>query len=113
MDNTKFTKGRWLSDITSWRNSKPTVIKIQSDKENAFSGKSIASIGISNNDNDLDRFYYTEDEAMANALLISKSLQMLEMLEELISDNTRENTWKAKKEKARQLIKEATDINKN
>ena len=49
-------------------------------------------------------------EEHANALLISKAPEMLEMLQELLSENTWENTWYDKKEKAHQLIKEATEL---
>lgn len=53
---------------------------------------------------------YNEEIKKANALLISKAPEMLQMLIELTSDNTWENTWNDKKKKAKQLIKEATEI---
>lgn len=49
-------------------------------------------------------------EMEANALLISKAPEMLEMLKELISSNPIHNGWHEKILKAKQLIKEATEL---
>ncbi len=49
-------------------------------------------------------------ESKANALLISKAPEVLEMLNELISANPMHNGWHEKILKANKLIKEATEI---
>ena len=51
-----------------------------------------------------------KEEAQANALLISKAPEMLEMLEELISANPMHDGWHEKILKAKQLIKESTQL---
>jgi hypothetical protein len=57
-----------------------------------------------------DVTFLENQEAKANALLISKAPEMLEMLEELISSNPMHDGWHDKILKANQLIKEATEI---
>ena len=54
----------------------------------------------------------TNKEQRANALLISKAPEMLEMLKELINTNPVHDGWHNKILKANKLIKEATEIYK-
>ena len=63
-----------------------------------------------NNFNIIADFFITNQQDLANAKLASKAPEMLEMIEELLSENTWENNWYDKKKKAKQLIKEATEL---
>jgi hypothetical protein len=87
MNNTKFTKGEWFSSYTEVI-SMPTQTKIGNISGNSY------------------------EEAKANALLISKSPEMLEMLKEL-KDRLEYYNDTVSVNEIEQLIKEATDINKN
>jgi len=82
--------------------------------EQPITGFYIQTIGKHPNDSfiaDIGGGVQSKKEIEANALLISKAPEMLEMLKELIIANLRHAGWHEKILKANQLIKEATEIN--
>jgi hypothetical protein len=93
---TKFTKGKW--EVT---NSIPNGIY---DLER--------HIEIANNQWSIACVFNDVDEAKANALLISKAPEMLEMLKQISISLSKTNihTSLIDKEKIQQLIKEATEL---
>jgi hypothetical protein len=95
MDNTKFTKGIWVINPKALRNVRCNNLTIA----NCSSGQ--------NGENEI--------EEKANALLISKAPEMLEMLKEVVTtyDNERLKqsiTMARVIDRAEQLIKEATEL---
>jgi hypothetical protein len=98
MENFKGTKGKWL------------VSELNFDEIKSESGFSIADVW------DMQAgIFPNPDEAKANALLISKAPEMLEMLEKLtlVFDNFRmptEANLKTYSSEIKQLIKEATEL---
>ena len=99
----KFTKGKWYVD-----NSNPFVIW-----HPTIIGEQIASlpnlIQLEGAEHGL-LAKYSKDEALANALLISKAPELLEMLEILANSNPIHDGFHEKKLKAIELIKSATEI---
>ncbi len=91
----KGTKGKWLK----LENSIGFVYALNDKKE-----RNIFSLFI-NNDSKV-----SDEEIQANALLISKAPEILEMLNELISANPMHDGWHEKILKANKLIQEATEI---
>lgn len=88
MDNFKFTKGKW------YRNTKSKIVSsVYSENEEKL-------IHISGKNN---------DEAKANALLISKAPEMLEMLKR-ISYNLKNEECPFDDFEIDKLIKEATEL---
>lgn len=106
----KGTKTKWNLEFF---NGKGNVIDIYTNKE--IDGDVVAQVY------SLQEKSYNEpfnEEMKANALLISKAPEMLEMLK-VITDNFPEvdmamytKEWQEKIKKAKQLIEEATNINK-
>jgi hypothetical protein len=92
MKEFKGTNGKWV------------VSEFNYDEIKSESGFSIADVW----DMDTETFP-NPDEAKANALLISKSPEMLEMLEKLIPI-LKENSRFSQLEEVEQLIKEATEL---
>ena len=90
MTQFKGTKGKW-------------VVTLESDNRTVVNGDHEVDISI-------DVWHWNEDiEGKANALLISKAPEMLEMLEELII--TLKHYGEVEKlQEVRNLIKEATEI---
>ena len=92
MSNFKGTRGKWFIKSTSYNRS---WINISSDKviiARTFFGEEEPIVN--------------EKEAQANALLISKAPEMLEMLEYFVNNNMLSI---AGEEMAQQLIKKATE----
>lgn len=98
MDNTKFTKGKW------YINTESRIVSC------VYSENKESLIHISGKNN---------EEAKANALLISKAPEMLEMLQSLLLDimedvylhDTSIKQWfEHKSKEVEQLIKEATEL---
>ena len=96
MDNYKFTKGKW--QIAGSENT--FVYALNEKGTNAF------SLNI-NNDGKTPL-----EEQQANALLISKAPEMLEMIQSLIEAKNNGNDWDSEELfiKAEVLIKEATEF---
>jgi hypothetical protein len=86
----KGTKGKWEINPKASRNVRCNNLTIA----NCSSGQ--------NGENEI--------EEKANALLISKAPEVLEMLNELISANPMHDGWHEKILKANKLIQEATTI---
>lgn len=92
----KGTKGKWKNVVIDIADFKQVVVGI--DK-----GKAICHLW----------FEYSEgisDEIKANALLISKAPEMLEMLKELHEELLEFKGWANECSKIKQLIKEATEL---
>ena len=96
MDNYKFTKGKW--QIAGSENT--FVYALNEKGTNAF------SLNI-NNDGKTPL-----EEQQANALLISKAPEMLEMIQSLIEAKNNGNDWDSEELfiKAEVLIKESTEF---
>ena len=96
MDNYKFTKGKW--QIAGSENT--FVYALNEKGTNSF------SLNI-NNDGRTPL-----EEQQANALLISKAPEMLEMIQSLIEAKNNGNDWDSEELfiKAEVLIKEATEL---
>ena len=99
MDNYKFTKGKWkIEDIKSPYETTINSSEYRIAEVKHFEGK---------NFNDP-----IEKEAKANALLISKAPEMLEMIQSLIEAKNNGNDWDSEELfiKAEVLIKESTEL---
>jgi len=94
----KGTKGKWEHKIVAQCSNRGVLVfRVFSDIQNSSIDKGICRIEVENN----------LLEQQANALLISKAPEMLEMLQSLVSS---EMTPLAIRKQAKQLIKEATEI---
>lgn len=95
---TKFTKGKWKEDLgidLLGNNDELMQIIVFSKEVNTHN---IAHV-----------FGLSQEEVMANALLISKAVEMLEMLKKLVPILRQRNLYETAL-KTEQLIKEATEI---
>ena len=108
MENFKGTKGKWEYKVISTKNQTKITVQIpetkyQSSKELIF--------GYLDREDDCNVASCCKTTEHANALLISKSPEMLEMIDELLKElsyhgfNNSTAIYKAK-----QLIKQATEI---
>lgn len=114
MDNYKFTKGKWYADIRS--GCCAVYPESKKDDSNGISCYDDRNIYYSNKGAVYDEgygYWTMDEESQANALLISKSPEMLEMLKELLCDledvsipTSMDDTLK----RTKQLIKEATEL---
>ena len=106
MSEFKGTKGKWKL-INGWdkegKGCFPSVIFFGDEQQYK---KSMGRNGVTINSSHDQK----PESLMANALLISKAPEMLEMLEELISANPMHDGWHEKILKAKKLIKEATQL---
>lgn len=95
MDNYKFTKGKW--SFADYGNCFAIETKLDNGQEHSLF---------------TDNFCYASKfngDAKANALVISKAPEMLEMLKE-IKNQIEDGRTYITKEEIEQLIKEATEI---
>ena len=99
MDNTKFTKGKWEMVNTD---------KVESHLD----------IAINSDKSDCIAWVYSESDykninGKANALLISKAPEMLEMLQEFVMDfdNGLIEDFQIARDRFEKIIKEATELN--
>tara|TARA_R110000822_G_scaffold178776_2_gene318697 strand:- start:199 stop:504 length:306 start_codon:yes stop_codon:yes gene_type:complete len=101
MTEFKGTKGKWTVDKYSYEKGVDMNLPIKSDIKNrgwiADSKGNHVNIGM------------TTEEMEANALLISKAPEMLEMLDKLIPI-LKENSRFSLLDELKQLIKEATEL---
>ena len=97
METFKGTKGKWVFH----KYAKGTV-----QSEN---GRTIANYMVYSTNTDNGEHI---EESMYNALLCSKAPEMLEMLEIIVNADFNDGSWnyQACMDKARQLIKEATEL---
>ncbi len=101
MDNTKFTKGQWY---VSGGDKYATIESRNMDEKIVVTYPTIATVNST---------FINFEEFRANALLISKAPEMLEMLKELIHAFEGENLHGFQEERlaeAKKLIKEATEL---
>jgi hypothetical protein len=96
------TKGEWVTETFTSENGRETTFVCNTDYNSERTDIHIRFSAIEETEKETNR---------ANALLISKSPEMLEMLKLLISrmeENDLGNSYSVKK--AKQLIKEATEL---
>jgi hypothetical protein len=93
MENFKGTKGKWL------------VTEFNYDEIKSESGFFIADCWDMGTET-----FPNPDEAKANALLISKAPEMLEMLEEVSTMIKNKDGFRSTYEEIKQLIREATEV---
>jgi hypothetical protein len=97
----KGTSGEWITETYTSENGRETIIVRNLDYKGDRTDIHVRFSAIDETEKETNR---------ANALLISKAPEMLVMLKELISANPMHNGWHEKRLKARQLIKEATEL---
>lgn len=94
MSEFKGTKGKWV--VNKYEDYRSLIgLRVKTDNENVF---------------DTLLSGYIDEEQEANALLISKAPEMLEMLEELTSANPNHDGFQEKRLRAINLIKQATEL---
>lgn len=97
MDNTKYTKGKWY-------------VSESNESEKTISSEYFRICEVKHFKNKIHEILLepSESEGKANALLISKAPEMLEMLEKILQFNIEDAP--NIKEEIKQLIKEATEL---
>lgn len=113
----KGTKGKWVSEVSAYSSLSGILsITIRKENDRGFMSKSICKINpqTKNDKDNLNHLLYPVLESKANALLISKAPEMLEMLKIYLSDLNnivpKSEAQRSRIYDVEQLIKESTEL---